>query len=340
MNVRSIPLHAVPLDKTTLDRLMPMHLALSNDGQIVSCGPTLRKLDPIRAWIGEQFLDAFDLRRPSGVQTFADFQRCAGHRMHLSMRNGAATGLRGVALPMADGQGLILNLSFGVTILDAVRHHKLTECDFAVTDLAMELLYLVEVKTALMDDLRQLNLLLHGAKAMAEEEAQTDTLTGLGNRRALNQAMATLTRAQVPFALMHLDLDYFKAVNDSLGHAAGDHVLRHVASVLTVEVRAGDTIARVGGDEFVLLLPGMTDSLKLERIANRMIRHLSEPVLFEGQNCQVSASIGITVSNRNGERTPSEMLADADLALYASKRAGRGQATMYQGEKAPRQSSD
>ncbi len=317
------------LDQGALDRFMPMHVAVGPTGRIISCGPTLRKLDQNRRWLGEAFLDVFDLRRPSSVQTFADFQRRAGGRLHMSLRSGAAAGLRGIALPAMHGQALLINLSFGVTVLDAVRQHRLTEGDFAVTDLAVELLYLVEVKTALMEDLAQLNRRLDGAKAMAEEEAQTDMLTGLRNRRALDAALASLISARAPFALMHLDLDFFKAVNDTLGHAAGDHVLRCVASVLTDELRVGDTIARVGGDEFVLLLPGLTIIPKLQKIAGRMIEHLSQPIVFQGQPCRVSASIGMTVSSLYAVPTAPEMLADADMALYASKRAGRGKAKMF-----------
>ncbi len=319
----------VVLDQGALSRLMPMHVVVDGAGRITSVGPTLRKLDPERYWIGEVFLNVFDLRRPSSVQTFADFQRHTGERLHLSLHGGAATGLRGVAQRVGDGGCLLINLSFGVSVLDAVRQHRLTEGDFAVTDLAVELLYLVEVKTALTEDLRNLNIRLHGAKAVAEEKAHTDTLTGLRNRRALDKVLSSLISGQTPFALMNLDLDYFKAVNDTLGHAAGDHLLRSVAGALTRELRSGDTIARVGGDEFVLLLPGMTVLQNLQAIADRIVAALGEPVLFKGQLCRVSASIGMTVSSVCPVASAAEMLADADAALYEAKRAGRGRACLF-----------
>jgi diguanylate cyclase (GGDEF)-like protein len=319
----------VAIAAESLSRLMPMHICLSPTGIITGCGPTLRKLDPDRSWMGERFLDIFSVRRPSGILTADSLSSLAGRRLYLSMRNGAATGLRGIIQPLADQKGNLVNLSFGVSILEGVRRHHLTEADFAVTDLAVELLYLVEVKSALMEDLRLLNLRLHGAKTIAEEEAQTDTLTGLRNRRAMNAVLSAMIVGKAPFALMHLDLDFFKAVNDTLGHAAGDHVLCEVGQVLTRELRAGDTVARVGGDEFVMLLPGLSSIPKLEGIAQRIIQHVCEPISFEGELCRVSASIGMTVSGQYPKPSAAQMLADADGALYASKRAGRGQSQLF-----------
>ena len=122
------------------------------------------------------------------------------------------------------------------------------------------MLYLVEAKSAAMDESRALNSRLQGAKIAAEEQAFTDTLTGLKNRRALDHVMARLLAMGEVFSCMHVDLDYFKSINDTLGHAAGDHVLQVVAQVLVAETRAPDTIARVGGDEFVILVHDMDDA--------------------------------------------------------------------------------
>jgi diguanylate cyclase (GGDEF)-like protein len=214
-------------------------------------------------------------------------------------------------------------------VIKAVAAHQLTDADFAATDLAMELLYLVEAKTAVTEELRQLNLRLQGARDAAEEQALTDTLTGLRNRRALDLTMSAMIGQKVPFGLMHIDLDYFKAVNDTHGHAAGDFVLQEVAKVLLVHTRVGDTVARVGGDEFVVVFKELTEAGKWFGVAERVVAKLTEPYDYQGQVCCISASIGITISTDYTQPEAEKMLSDADQALYASKNAGRGQAQLH-----------
>lgn len=318
----------VGLSAAALDRLMPMHLVLDAAGRITGIGPTLAKLFGGLPE-GLAFFDLFEVRRPGGTATMAALAAQAGARLTLVPRAGPGRDLRGVALPLAGPGGMLLNLSFGIGIVRGVRTFGLTAADFAPTELAMELLYLVEAKTAVQEELRKLNLRLQGAKQTAEVQALTDTLTGLRNRRALDLAMAeTVDRAQ-PFGVMNIDLDYFKAVNDTLGHAAGDFVLRQVARMLREETRREDTVARVGGDEFVVVYPGLTDPAVLTRIANRIVERLSVPLDYDGQVCRISASIGISVSTAYAVPTPDRLLSDADEALYASKHAGRGQAKVY-----------
>jgi diguanylate cyclase (GGDEF)-like protein len=220
---------------------------------------------------------------------------------------------------------MTVNLSFGISIVDAVREYKLTAADFAATDLTVEMLYLVEAKSAAMDASKQLNQRLQLARDAAEQQALTDTLTGLKNRRAMDQELADVISQRTPFAMMHADLDYFKAVNDTLGHAAGDFVLQQVAEIMKNETRDADIVARVGGDEFVLLVKGTEDRFLLERIAQRIIKQLQVPMDFEGDSCRISGSIGIVVASDYIAPTADQMLVDADAALYAAKNAGRGQ---------------
>jgi diguanylate cyclase (GGDEF)-like protein len=146
----------------------------------------------------------------------------------------------------------------------------------------------------------------------------------------MDEVLARLTASGTPFGLMHLDLDYFKEVNDTHGHAAGDAVLEAVSQVLADETRAPDTVARVGGDEFVLVFQGLVASDRLEAIAGRILRRLEQPVAFDpGVELRISGSIGVTVSTFYRPPDPARMLHDADLALYASKRAGRGRMTFH-----------
>lgn len=316
------------LDADALSRLMPLYLALDGAGRIIGLGPTLAKVLPDTAPLGQDFDALFDVRRPMRQGGATGLTSVAGERLHLALRHDPAVTFRGLAMPVAGG-GLLVNLSFGISVTEAVRRHALTDADFAPTDLTVEMLYLVEAKSAVVGELHNLNLRLQGAKIAAEEQALTDTLTGLRNRRALDMTLGDLTRHGQAFGLMHIDLDFFKQVNDSLGHAAGDHVLRAVALTLISETRASDTVARVGGDEFVVVLPGLSDTALLGQIARRIIEHLTQPIDFEGNPCRISASIGLTVSTFYHSPQPDRMLSDADDALYASKRAGRGQAQFF-----------
>ena len=317
---------AIPtLPMAALARLMPMYLGIDSDGTIRAMGPSLRKVLGRPSMMGRNLFDVIEIRRPAGLTTVQDLRHNSGVQLHLSLRD-QQVNLRGLAMPVGGG-AMLLNLSFGMGVIEAVRRYGLNASHFAATDLTIELLYLVEAKAAVMTELHDLNSRLHGAKAAAEEQALTDPLTGLRNRRALDMLLEMMQDSA--FGLIHLDLDYFKAVNDSLGHAAGDHVLGVVADVLRRETRASDTIARVGGDEFIIILPGITDPKALSLVARRLIRHLSRPIGFDGQSCRISGSIGMTISTRYQPRDLLQMAADADSALYAAKRAGRGRARLY-----------
>lgn len=309
-----------------LGRLMPMYLWITPTGLIRAAGPTLSKLCGPAPLIGERFLDLFQVERPRALYSMADVQALAGQRILLSLRNGPGTSLRGQTQPLSAGQGWLLNLSFGISVAEAVRDHRLTNADFAPTDLTVELLYLTEVKAAVMGELAALNARLRRAHDEAEARALTDALTGLANRRALDAELARdcalAARGGTPFALMHLDLDFFKVVNDTFGHAAGDAVLVEVARRLRAETRAGDTVARVGGDEFVLILRGEADADAAAEVAARIIAELERPIPFDGRPCRISASVGAALSGRAPK--PGRMQAAADAATYAAKRSGRG----------------
>ena len=308
-----------------LDVLCPMHIEIAGDGTISHMGPTIQKFMP---GAGSPFCEVFDIMRPASVSTLDDIRARVGLPLHLRLRNDHRTTMKAVAVP--HGEGAILNLSFGISIVDAVGDYSLTSRDFAPTDLTVEMLYLAEAASAAMQESRDLNRRLQGAKIAAEEQAFTDTLTGLKNRRAMDHIMGRYIALGESFACMHLDLDYFKSINDTFGHAAGDHVLQVVARILVDETRAQDTVARVGGDEFVLLTHKIEEPKTLDKIATRIIARLEEPIPFNGDTCRISGSAGTTRSSHYEAPTIDEILHLADVALYASKRGGRAQHTHFE----------
>ncbi|WP_235953349.1 GGDEF domain-containing protein [Salipiger sp. PrR002] len=326
------------LPQTTLDALCPMHLRLDASGRIVALGPTLRRVlrggtERMGAdFSGQHFSSILEIFRPRRITDITQLHAASGRKLHLRFTGRAEErrgSLRGLALPDTGG-GAVLNLSFGIGVVEAVRDHALTSSDFAPTDLAIDMLYLVEAKSAAMEASRTLNRRLQGAMLAAEQRAFTDPLTGLRNRRAVTHALAELLRRDAEFALMHVDLDFFKQVNDTLGHGAGDRVLQQVARIMLELTRRDDTVARVGGDEFIIIFVGLTDAERLSDLAEHLIRRLEAPVALGEDRAQISASIGIAA---NGEAarygSAGALLEDSDTALYAAKRAGRGQHAFF-----------
>lgn len=315
-----------------LDVLCPMHVVLNKTGHIVHVGPMLGKIRGDADWLVKRFLEEFVLKRPRSISSAKELHELTSSKLHLNLRNHPRIKLKGVLVPGPVTGQLIVNLSFGISVVDAVREYGLTNTDFAATDLTIEMLYLVEAKSAAMEASRKLNLRLQGAMIAAEEQAFTDTLTGLKNRRAFDYIMDRQIISGRSFALMQIDLDFFKAVNDSLGHAAGDHVLQTVSRIMVDETRETDTVARLGGDEFVILFPGVSEPNVLVNIGQRIISELEVPIHFQDNVCQISASIGTVFRSANGSSTAKQLFEDADIALYASKRMGRAQQTFFTDE--------
>jgi diguanylate cyclase (GGDEF)-like protein len=160
-----------------------------------------------------------------------------------------------------------------------------------------------------------------------EYMAHHDALTDLANRVLLNQrleqALGQRIHREQMVAVHHLDLDQFKAVNDTFGHPAGDRLLKIVAERLRALVRDTDTIARMGGDEFVVVQAPITDPAEATSLAQRIIASISEPFDIDGHPAVVGASVGIAVGPGDGLR-PDKLLRNADLALYRAKGDGRG----------------
>ena len=163
-----------------------------------------------------------------------------------------------------------------------------------------------------------------------EHQALHDPLTGLPNRALLadriDQALARGLRTDGAVAVLFLDVDLFKVVNDSLGHAAGDRLLREIGARLGRLLRAGDTLARFGGDEFVIVCEDQTID-EVPALAERVSEALADPFEFEGRTVTVTASVGIALAH--GTTDAGTMLRDADAAMYRAKAAGRDRAVVF-----------
>lgn len=156
--------------------------------------------------------------------------------------------------------------------------------------------------------------------------ALTDPLTELANRRAFEERLKLSFERHEPFALLYVDLDGFKQINDRHGHAVGDGVLRAAAERLKHALAHEDLVARIGGDEFIVVLDGVDAADKALAVADRLIEDLSLPIVLDGGSHCIGVSIGIALARHHGEAQP--LVEAADAAMYRAKQAGRGRAVV------------
>jgi diguanylate cyclase (GGDEF)-like protein len=191
----------------------------------------------------------------------------------------------------------------------------------------------VSADVALNENLKRANRLsearnseLEAAKAAIEHNALHDSLTGLPNRRYLDDVLKSRAeharRNGGTLALLHIDLDRFKQINDTLGHAAGDAMLVHAAYTLSANCGPGDFVARIGGDEFVVVSSVKDGEAGLAALADRLIARMRLPILYEGHECRSGISVGIAYEEGR-DPDPNRILINADIALYRAKSRGR-----------------
>lgn len=169
------------------------------------------------------------------------------------------------------------------------------------------------------------------SRRQLEYQATHDSLTGLANRSLiLSQLAAALaTSEDLPVStVLFIDLDGFKAINDTLGHAIGDTVLQIVAQRLQRALRADDIVGRLGGDEFLVLLAGRSRRVDLDALVHRLRSTMADPIIARGHRIEVNASIGVTPIIPGDPRTPEAVLHDADIAMYRAKPSGHREGTV------------
>ncbi len=187
----------------------------------------------------------------------------------------------------------------------------------------------LEAITRLQDTIAALS----EAREETERVAMTDGLTGIANRRAFMARLNALNNraGAKSFSIFYIDLDRFKSVNDALGHAVGDALLKSVSARITGLVREGDLVARLGGDEFAIVAQDIRERAFASSLAERLVVSLSEPYDLEGQKVQIGACVGVALACESG--VGGEMLLkQADLAMFAAKEAGRGMYCIFEAD--------
>jgi len=193
------------------------------------------------------------------------------------------------------------------------------------------------------DDLRQGQLLLIGQNISEIRKTQNqlhylahfDALTDTANRRLFEdrceQAIQSAIRHKHSIALIGLDIDHFKRINDTLGHDAGDQFLINLATRLKQCIRKEDTVARLGGDEFAILLTNVSGQEGAEKVARNILETITQPINLKGNDLVITSSIGITLCPSDGNNYP-ELLKNSDMAMYRAKKAGRNNIQFYSPE--------
>ncbi len=314
-----------------LDILLPLHIQVDTSGKISHIGPMFSRLLQGQKAIGENLTDLLEFRRPHNLSSWQQLHKITGAPITARLRAMPNCNLKAVCVPLAGSDAVLIDFSLGAAVYDIVAAKNLNRSSFSPADPTAVMLYLKEMQFTFLGSSIALNSRLDGAKTTAETQAYTDPLTGLPNRRGLFGFIQRLLDRNTPvnFGVMQIDLDFFKAVNDTHGHAAGDHVLQEVAKVLQSETRSTDMVARIGGDEFVIVLSNCEDQDHQSEVAARIIRRVAEPIRFGQITCRIGASIGAATA-AVGDAVSAEALLDrADKALYLSKRNGRGRFNMW-----------
>ena len=317
---------ALEIPHESIDLLFPLHITVTPDGRIETVGPTLAKVFK-ETIIGLNFFEVFSVIRPRRVTGMDHVRERLGSKIVVSGTpdGGSAVQFRCFAAALKNSSNLLLDLAFGVNLAEAMQRFELTGSDFKPNDFAIDLYYTFQTQSTLLEDSQKMASALKKAKIEAEIKANQDPLTAIANRGPLysriDKALSETKQAS-KFALLHIDLDEFKSVNDNFGHTAGDEVLLQTAAVLTANSGENDLPARIGGDEFALLLSDPPDAESLKHFAEDLVTAIATPIRVDGQRVSVGASIGIVTFGPGEFSNSDRLLASSDIALYEAKNSG------------------
>jgi diguanylate cyclase (GGDEF)-like protein/PAS domain S-box-containing protein len=237
------------------------------------------------------------------IDSKVDVSEGFSNQFRIIRRDGSIRHIRARAAPFDDNSGHLKYIGANWDVTDDVRIRE--ELERAKT--------LAETR----------NHELEATRAKIEHNALHDFLTDLPNRRYLDERLASHSAASSQgLAILHIDLDRFKQINDTLGHQAGDFMLLYAAGVLRACVSEDDFVARIGGDEFVILCDFAGETDRLRQLADLVIRRMCEPVFYNGMACRIGASVGIAC-DPHADVDARQLLLNADIALYRAKSRGR-----------------
>jgi diguanylate cyclase (GGDEF)-like protein len=318
----------VTLPSAHFERLFPGYVRFDETGKILSAGSSLRRLLGEQI-CGQNFLNTFEVETPRRVSTvdLLTDEREVTVKFQLSSFEYR---MRGFVLREKES---ILLLLGHIPDTDAAQGASfLTMADFSPADGCLDLLVANEVRQGLLQETKALVAELKERTAEAEELANLDQLTGLINRRGflrkLDEMLQEARLADKPFTVGLIDLDGFKAVNDVFGHAAGDQVLEQSGARIRGDLVKGTIVGRMGGDEFGLIIPGVSSEEALQELGSVVCGRFAEPFLIREGVARIGASIGFA-SFPNGAESAGALMEYADYALYHAKQEKGGNSVIF-----------
>lgn len=328
-----MPIH---LNAEHIKSIHPFHIVCGEDLRIIQFGrPSIKKICP-DIEVGADLSELFLVSHPPGA-TIHQYCQSKQARLLIIKPMHSSLKLKGQLLFIEEPHNYLFLLSPVVQDLSSLSSRSLSLNDFATHDPVIDYLFMLKAYQNSTHELtkgkEQLEALvakrteeLLQAKQQAETEARQDSLTGLDNRRAFfekgDQIYSLACRYNHPLTIIMFDIDLFKEINDTYGHKAGDSALVKLSEIVRKCVRSTDIVARIGGDEFALILPE-TDIQSAEHLAENLRSRVGETCMaVEKCHCTFTVSIGIA-QNLNREDSFEQLLQHADDAMYASKKKGR-----------------